>query len=148
MHVICISMYGPTVVNCYVSINICKMCDQVLKAFTRCIHVSPLLLEYGIRTFFVVSYYNHIGITTEDRLFAECQVVCRVLFFGHSAKTPLPSVFFTLGKEALCRVFFLTLGKQALCRVFFFTLDKQACLPSVFFTLGKENFKARFEAVN
>ena len=33
-------------------------------------------------------------VTTGDRLFAECQVVCRVLFFGHSAKTPLPSVFF------------------------------------------------------
>jgi len=76
-----------------------------------------------------------IHYTTGDRLFAECQVVCRVLFFGHSAKTPLPSVFLTLGKEALCRVFFLTLGKEALCRVFFFTL-------------GKEDFKAYFEAVN
>ena len=38
-------------------------------------------------------------ITTGDRLFAECQVVCRVLFFRHSAEQPLPSVFFTLGKE-------------------------------------------------
>jgi len=42
--------------------------------------------------------------TTGDRLFAECQVVCRVLFFGHSPKTPLPSVFLTLDKEPLCRV--------------------------------------------
>ena len=125
MHVICISMYGPTVVNCYVSINICKMCDQVLKAFTRCIHVSPLLLEYGIRTFFVVSYYNHIGITTEDRLFAECQVVCRVLFFGHSAKTPLPSVFLTLGKEAsLPSVFFDTRQRISLPIVFLHSAKK------------------------
>ena len=146
MHVICISMYGPTVVNCYVSINICKMCDQVLKAFTRCIHVSPLLLEYGIRTFFVVSYYNHIGITTEDRLFAECQVVCRVLFFGHSAKTPLPSVFFTLGKEALCRVFFFDTRQRASLQCFFLTLGKEALCRVFFFTLGKENFKAYFEA--
>ena len=60
--------------------------------------------------------------TTGDRLFAECQVVCRVLFFGHSAKTPLTSVFFDT--------------------------RQRSSLPSVFFTLGKENFKAHFEAVN
>ena len=82
--------------------------------------------------------------TTGDRLFAECQVDCRVLFFGHSAKTSLPSVFFdtrqrgflpsvflTLGKEAVCRVFFLTLGKEPLCRVLFFD-TRQRKFQSIF----------------
>jgi len=71
-----------------------------------------------------------------------------VFFFGHSAKTPLPSVFLTLGKEALCRVFFITLGKELLCRVFFLTLGKELLCRVFFLTLGKENFKAYFEAVN
>ena len=75
------------------------------------------------------------AISTGDRLFTECQVVCRVLFFGHSVKMSLPSVFF------------YTRQRSSLPSVFF-TLGKQACLPSVFFTLGKENFKAHFEAVN
>ena len=53
------------------------------------------------------NYIAYFAFTTGDRLFAECQVVSRVLFFGHSTKTPLPSVFFlTLGKELLCRVLF------------------------------------------
>jgi hypothetical protein len=29
--------------------------------------------------------------TTRIRVFAECSVLCRVLFIGHSAKKPLPS---------------------------------------------------------
>ena len=48
-------------------------------------------------------------ITTGDQLFAECQVVCRVLFFWHSAKTPLPRVFFdTRQRRSLPSVFFDT----------------------------------------
>ena len=72
--------------------------------------------------FFVESGFALYTLTTGDRLFAECQVVCRVLFSGTR-------------QRRLCRVFFLTLGKETLCRVFFLTL-------------GKENFKAHFEAVN
>ena len=74
--------------------------------------------------------------TTGDRLFAECQVVCRVFFFGHSAKTSLPSVFFDTRQRGSLLSIFLTLGKEPLYRVLFF------------FTLSKENFKAYFEAVN
>jgi hypothetical protein len=74
-------------------------------------------------------------------LFVGCQIICRVLSFGH------------LGKEAFCRVpskklslkntrqrnslpsvLFLTLGKEFFCRVFFSTL-------------GKDNLKITFEAV-
>ena len=45
--------------------------------------------------------------------FVEC------FFFDTRQRGYLPSVFLTLGKESLCRVFFLTLGKELLCRVFF-----------------------------
>ena len=58
--------------------------------------------------------------------FAEC-------FFDTRQRGSLPSVFLTLGKELLCRVFFLTLGKELLWRVLFFL------------TLGKENFKAHLK---
>ena len=58
--------------------------------------------------------------TTGDRLFAECQVVCRVLFFGHSAKTPLPSVFSdTQQRGSLPSVFFDTRQRASLPSVFF-----------------------------
>jgi uncharacterized lipoprotein YbaY len=38
-------------------------------------------------------------ITTGIQVFAECLVLCRVLFVGHSAKKPLPSA--ALGKVLL-----------------------------------------------
>ena len=71
--------------------------------------------------------------TTGDRLFAKCQVDCRVFFFGHSAK----SFFVECGKKhsakkLLCRVYFLTLGKEALCRV---TEKKHS---AIHLALGKE----------
>jgi hypothetical protein len=37
-----------------------------------------------------------VNVTTEIRAFAECRRLCRVLFIGHSAKTPLSSA--ALGK--------------------------------------------------
>ena len=92
---------------------------------------------------------NNVAITTGDQLFAECQVVWRVLFFGHSAKTPLPSVFFDTRQRSSLPSVFLTLGKQASLPSVFFDTRQRASLPSVIFlTLDKENFKAHFEAVN
>ena len=83
-------------------------------------------------------------ITTGDRLFAECQVVYRVLFSG-TRQRRLCRVFFL--HSAKC--FFLHSAKKFLCRVFFFGTRQRSSLPSVFFlTLGKENFKVHFEAVN
>ena len=77
-------------------------------------------LETRLEILYIITTY-----TTGDRLFAECQVICRVLFFGHSAKTPLPSVFFdTRQRGSLPSVFFNT--------------RQRISLPSVFFTLGKE----------
>jgi hypothetical protein len=80
------------------------------------------------------------------KLFAECFI------FDTRQKVSLRSVFFTLGKETLCRVphkklsvkentrqrsslpsvLFLTLDKKFLCRVFFLTLGKET-LYRVFF---------------
>ena len=54
-------------------------------------HAATLAFLWQIKP---LGLLQSITTTTGDRLFAECQVVCRVLFFGHSAKTPLPSVFF------------------------------------------------------
>ena len=74
--------------------------------------------------------------------FAEC-------FFWHSAKRLFAKCFFNTRQRVSLPSVFLTLGKELLCRVFFFDTRQRASLPSViFFTLGKKNFKAHFEAVN
>jgi hypothetical protein len=102
--------------------------------------------------------------TTGIQLFAECQIIRRVLFSGsrqrsslpsakektlgkkHLAKGFLPSVLFlTLGKEILCRVFFDTRQRASLPSVLFFATRQRASLPSVFFsTPCKDNLKIIF----
>jgi hypothetical protein len=65
-----------------------------------------------------------LAYTTGIRFFAECHVVCRVFFFGHSAKktlgkeAALPSAKKTLGKNILCRVPKKTLGKAVFQSIF------------------------------
>jgi hypothetical protein len=103
--------------------------------------------------------------TTGIWLFGECQILCRVFYFGHSAKSSLPSatqkpsvkentrrrsslpsvLFLTLGKEFLCRVSFFDTWQRALCRVSQIQHSAKSSLPSVFSpTLGKDNLKIKF----
>jgi hypothetical protein len=89
--------------------------------------------------------------TTEIWLLAECQVLCRVFFVGHSANSYLPSATQkpsvkenTRRNSSLSSVLFLTLGKEFLCRVFFLTLGKELFAECFFPTLGKDNLKIIF----
>jgi len=68
-------------------------------------------------------------LTTGNRAFAECKLLCRVSKIGHSAKTALGKEFFVecraLGKELICRVLdsrhrlprVTVFGHVLLCRV-------------------------------
>jgi hypothetical protein len=84
-------------------------------------------------------------LTTGIRLFAECQMFCRVYFFRALDKKlfvecqtkKLSVKENTQQRISLSSVIFLTLGKEPLCR-------QRASLPSVFLTLGKDNLKITF----
>jgi len=90
--------------------------------------------------------------TTGIWLFAECQILCRVFYFGHSAKSSLPSATQkTLGKRKHS-------AKKLFAECFIFDTRQRVSLPSVFFwhsaksslpsvtntTLGKELFAECF----
>jgi hypothetical protein len=72
--------------------------------------------------------------TTGNRLYVECQVVCRMFFFGHSAK----KLLYQVSKKNTAECFFLTLGK------FFWHLAKKFFAECYFFTLGKHKFQSTF----
>jgi hypothetical protein len=91
-------------------------------------------------------------LTTGIWLFAECQILCRVFYFGHSAKSSLPSATQkTLGKRKHS-------AKKLFAECFIFDTRQRVSLPSVFFwhsakgslpsvtntTLGKELFAECF----
>ena len=90
--------------------------------------------------------------TTGIWLFAECHILCRVFYFGHSAKSSLPSATQkTLGKRKHS-------AKKLFAECFIFDTRQRVSLPSVFFwhsakgslpsvtntTLGKELFAECF----
>jgi hypothetical protein len=59
--------------------------------------------------------------------FAECHILCRVFYFGHSAKSSLPSVTQkTLGKRKHS-------AKKLFAECFIFDTRQRVSLPSVFF---------------
>jgi hypothetical protein len=71
--------------------------------------------------------YLHGPLTTGIWLFAECHILCRVFYFGHSAKSSLPSATQkTLGKRK-------HLAKKLFAECFIFDTRQRVSLPSVFF---------------
>jgi hypothetical protein len=65
--------------------------------------------------------------TTGIWLFAECHILCRVFYFGHSAKSSLPSATQkTLGKIKHS-------AKKLFAECFIFDTRQRVSLPSVFF---------------
>ena len=76
--------------------------------------------------------------------------LCRVpgglpsVVFRALGKDAFAECFFTLGKEALCRVFFLTLGKEALWRVFFLHSAKNFFAECYFFDTRQRKFQSIF----
>jgi hypothetical protein len=65
--------------------------------------------------------------TTGIWLFAECHILCRVFYFGHSAKSSLPSATQkTLGKRKHST-------KKLFAECFIFDTRQKVSLPSVFF---------------
>jgi hypothetical protein len=66
-------------------------------------------------------------VTTGIWLFAECHILCRVFYFGHSAKSSLPSAMQkTLGKRKHS-------AKKLFAECFIFDTRQRVSLPSVFF---------------
>jgi hypothetical protein len=100
----------------------------------------------------LVKIQTNIAYTTGIWLFAECHILCRVFYFGHSAKSSLPSATQkTLGKRkhsakklfAECCI--CDTRQRALCRVSKIKHSAKSSLPSVFSpTLGKDNLKITF----
>jgi hypothetical protein len=97
-----------------------------------------------------------VTMTTGIRLFAECQIIYRVISFGHSAnklfaecqaknhrQKTLGKVFYFwhLANSFFTKCFFNTRQRAFLPNVF---LDNKRSLPSVFSTLGKDNLKIIF----
>jgi hypothetical protein len=81
------------------------------------------LLEYLEWNLFVWSNTYTTGIW----LFAECYILCRVFYFGHSAKSSLPSATQkTLGRRKHS-------AKKLFAECFIFDTRQRVSLPSVFF---------------
>src|SRR5688572_32867369 len=72
-------------------------------------------------------FESSIPLTTGIWLFAECHILCRVFYFGHSAKSSLPSATQkTLGKRKHS-------AKKLFAECFIFDTRQRVSLPSVFF---------------
>jgi hypothetical protein len=68
-----------------------------------------------------------VYVTTGIWLFAECHILCRVFYFGHSTKSSLPSATQkTLGKRKHS-------AKKLFAECFIFDTRQRVSLPSVFF---------------
>ena len=65
-------------------------------------------------------------------------------FFDTRQRSSLPSVFFTLGKELLCRAFFLTLGKEASLPSVFFWHSAKKLFAEYFFYTRQRKFQSTF----
>jgi hypothetical protein len=62
----------------------------------------------------------NLKVLPEKKIFAECQVFCRVVFSDTRQRGSLPRAFFRhSAKKLFAECLFSTLGKESLCRVFF-----------------------------
>ena len=108
--------------------------------------------RFSLYRFIYIQNFQTGIITTGIWLFAECHILCRVFYFGHSAKSSLPSATQkTLGKRKHS-------AKKLFAECFIFDTRQRVSLPSVFFwhsakgslpsvtntTLGKELFAECF----